>query len=198
MTLALLSHFDRHPIHAAAVARDGRSLLLAGPSGTGKSTVAYAAHSDGFGVLGEDHVWVAQSPTLRVWGWPGRILLRPEVASIFPEVARFGAAANANGIRKLAYDLDPSRSASPYVADDPVVCILDRGHGDVKLERLGPAALVEALTTTMTPGFDRFPERHESVVRALTKEGGWRLTLSGDPREAVPFLRTMIEERKAR
>src|SRR6185436_3042022 len=38
LTLALLSHFDRHPIHAAAITRRGRAVLLAGAAGAGKST----------------------------------------------------------------------------------------------------------------------------------------------------------------
>jgi hypothetical protein len=194
ITLALLSHFDRHPIHAAAIARGGRAVLLAAPSGTGKSTLAYTAHTAGFDVLGDDHVWVQLTPALRIWGWPGRVLLLPEAASIFPEVAALGATSNENGERKLAYDVDATTDVSRYFVDRAVVCILERGRANATLERLRPAALVEGLATKLTSGFDRFPERHEAVIRALAADGGWRLTLSDDPREALPLLRTMLDE----
>jgi hypothetical protein len=194
MTLALLSHFDRHPIHAAGIARGGRAVLLAAPSGTGKSTLAYTAHTAGLDVLGDDHVWVQLTPALRVWGWPSRVLLLPEVASTFPEVAGLGTTSNENGEHKLAYDLDPTTDVSRYLADRAVLCILERRRANATLERLTPAALVDGLANKLTSGFDRFPERHDAVVRALTAHGGWRLMLSDNPREALPLLARMLDE----
>jgi hypothetical protein len=58
VVLALLSCYDRHPVHAAAVARRGHALLLAAPSGTGKSTIAYLCHAAGLDLLGDDQVRV--------------------------------------------------------------------------------------------------------------------------------------------
>jgi hypothetical protein len=194
ITLGLLSHFDRHPIHAAAVARGGRAVLLAAPSGTGKSTLAYTAHSAGFDVLADDHVWVQLAPALRIWGWPGRVLLPLDVASTFPEVAGPTTTSDDNGKHKLTYNLDAIDDISQHVADRGVVCILERGRSNATLERLTPAALVDALAQQLTSGFDLFPERHDTVVRALTADGGWRLTLSDDPRQALPLLRTMLDE----
>jgi hypothetical protein len=198
ITLGLLSRFDRHPIHAAAIARDGRAVLLAAPSGTGKSTLAYTAHSAGFDVLADDHVWVQLTPALRIWGWPGRVLLPPDVASMFPEVAGPIATSNDNGTHKLAYNLDASDDISRHVADRAVVCILERGRANATLERLPPVALVDALAQQLTSGFDLFPDRHDAVVRALTADGGWRLTLSDDPREALPLLRAMLDDSSSR
>jgi hypothetical protein len=194
MTLGLLSHFDRHPIHAAAIARGGRALLLAAPSGTGKSTLAYTAHSAGFDVLADDHVWVQLTPALRIWGWPGRVLLPPDVAATFHNVAGPVATSNDNGTYKLAYSVDAADDVARHVADRAVVCILERRRANATLERLTPAALVNALAQQLTSGFDLFPERHDTVVRALTADGGWRLTLSDDPREALPLLRRMLDE----
>lgn len=194
MTLALLSRFDRHPIHAAAIARGGRAVLLAAPTGTGKSTLAYTAYRAGLDVLADDHVWVQLTPALRVWGWPGRVLLVPEVASMFPEAAGLGITWDGNGKHKLACHLDATASVGRHVADRAVVCILERRRADATLERLTPAPLVETLTRQLTSGFDLFPERHDAVIRALTARGGWRLTLSDDPREALPLLEAMLDD----
>lgn len=194
ITFALLAHFDRHPIHAAAIARDGRSVLLAGPSGAGKSTLAYLAHTAGIDVLSEDHVWVQLTPAVRVWGAGGRPRMRltPDVSTHFPEVERAGVRSDVDGKRKLVVDLD-APGELVYAADCAGVCILEKGGGAPALERLEPDAIIAALSERPAAGFDRFPERHIDVVRALAGSGGWRLTLSSNPREALPLLFRMLD-----
>jgi len=193
ITLGLLSRFDRHPVHAAGVASGGRAVLLAGPSGSGKSTLAYAAHRAAFDVLADDHVWVQLEPTVRIWGWPGRVLLLPDVAAIFPEVANLGTTSDGNGVRKLVYPVDNAANVWGHVATRAVICILERGRGKPTLQRLEPSALVDRLKDQLTSGFDLFADRQDIVTRALAGSGGWRLTLSNDPREALPLLRTILE-----
>jgi hypothetical protein len=196
VVLALLSCYDRHPVHAAAVAHRGNALLLAAPSGTGKSTLAYACHADGMDLLGDDHVRVQLEPLVRVWGWPARVRLLAETA------ARMAAP------HTPAHDLDPKRKAvvdaregmraSRLVADDATICVLSRDGGPVALEPLAPAAVARALEEQLAPGFDRFPARWPSVVRALSDRGGWRLNLSHDAREAVPVVRDLLRRRAGR
>lgn len=50
--------FDGEFVHAAALARDGRAVLLVGPSGTGKSTLAFQAAESGWDLVGDDFVLV--------------------------------------------------------------------------------------------------------------------------------------------
>ena len=176
LTLALVAQFDRHPIHAAAIARDDRVILLAGPSGAGKSTLAYLALAEGMDVLTDERVWVQLAPTFRVWaeGAPLRLLR------------------NGTPGEKVAIPLPKS----PANRDDfsrAKVCVLARGT-HVVLDALAPEEVEHELAIQLTPGFDRFPERHDAVVRALADAGGWRLTLTSDPRAALPFLRRMLEE----
>jgi hypothetical protein len=173
-TLALLSHFDRHPIHAAAIARNGRVVLLTGPSGVGKSTLAHHADAAGFDVLGEDHVWVQLDPTCRVWGWPGyaRLLTGD----------RQKAVSTLRGRDRLAC----------YVAEAPTVCVLDR-NSRASLERIDAGTIIDALTCRVAPGFDRFPTRNAAVANVLAAGGGWRLTLSTNPDDALPLLEEMLK-----
>ena len=192
-TLGLLSRFDRHPVHAAAIAAGGRAVLLAGPSGSGKSTLAYAAHRAGFDLLADDHVWVQLEPELRIWGWPGRVLLLPDVATMFPDVAHLGTTSEGDGDRKLVYPVENEANVAGHLADRAVVCILERRGSTVSLKRLRPSALIDRLNDQLTSGFDLFADRQDVVTRALAARGGWRLTLSDDPREALPLLRTILE-----
>jgi hypothetical protein len=188
--LALLSCHDRHPVHAAAVALRGHAVLLAAPSGTGKSTLAYACHAAGLDLLGDDHVRVQLEPTLRVWGWPTRVRLPAETA------ARMGASTApmqlSNGKQKAVIDARHGMSAGRLVASDATVCILTRDGGRLALEPLAPDAVARALEEQLAPGFDRFPARWPAVVGALTARGGWRLNLSPDPHDAVPVVRDLL------
>jgi hypothetical protein len=193
ITFALLACFDRHPIHAAAIVRDDRAVLLAGPSATGKSTLAYLAHSAGIRVLSDDRVWVQMTPGLRIWGMPGAVRLTAAVLPFFPELGAVAVSLTPGSGGKVTVPLTQPDDSSGHTASRAVVCTLVRG-GEAAVERMSPASLSTVLLSQLAPGFDRFPHRVERVVDALTAGGGWRLTLTSDAREALPFLRRMLDE----
>jgi hypothetical protein len=188
--LALLSCYDRHPVHAAAVALRGHALLFAAPSGTGKSTLAYACHAAGLDILGDDHVRVQLEPTLRVWGWPARVRLFPETAERMG--AEHSTMQTSNGKRKAVIDARRGMSAARLVAGEATVCVLSRDGGPLGLEPLSSTDARHALQEQLAPGFDRFPARWPEVARALAARGGWRLNLTDDAREALPVVRGLL------
>jgi hypothetical protein len=190
VVLALLSSYDRHPVHAAAVARGGHALLLAAPSGTGKSTLAYVCHAAGLDLLGDDHVRVQLDPSLRVWGWPSRVRLLTETAERMG--APYESLETTSGKRKSLVDARRGVSAARLVATDATVCLLTRDGGPLALEPLNADAVAAALDAQLVPGFDRFPARWPAVRRALAVRGGWRLNLSADPHDALPVVRDLL------
>ncbi len=192
LTYALLAQFDRHPLHAAAIARDCRAILLVGESGSGKSTLAYLASCSGFDVLAEDYAWIQIEPFFCVWGGARRIRLGRDATSHFPEVAAAEISTTVGGKAKLTVELPGT--ASGLMARSAKVCLLRRGTGKPALERLDAPDIAQAMKTNVSPGFDRFPERHERVVDRLAAAGGWRLHLSADPREALPLLEKLLED----
>jgi hypothetical protein len=189
ITFALLACFDRHPVHAAAIARAGRVLLLAGPSGMGKSTIAYLAHTAGMSVLSDDRVWVQLEPHLRIWSGPATARLKPASVSLFPELRSGSTPANEE---KVVVPLTAANNQVGNAADQVVVCVLARGDR-AALDRTPESALAAALMSQLAPGFDRFPDRVDRVIGAVTAGGGWRLTLTNDARDALPFIRSMLE-----
>ena len=189
-TLSLLSELDRHPLHAAAVAQDGRAALFAAASGTGKSTLAYLCRAAGYALMAEDRVYVQLDPALRVWGWPSRVRLLPEVAARL-DAAR-SVVSDRGGKSKVEVDAATDVTEEELVASELVTCVLTRDGGPATLEPLAPDALERALSEQLAAGFDRFPTRWPAVRHALAARGGWRLNLSNDPTAALPLVHDVM------
>jgi hypothetical protein len=196
LTLFVLTDLDRQPLHAAALMRDGTALLMAGPTGVGKSTLTYAGVRAGLEMLAEDAVYLQSRPKPRVWGMPGSIHLLPDAGYHFPELAERGPSLRANGKEKIAVDLRETGSLPALpVVERAGICLLARGAGGPRLESLAPAQAEAALVGSPEGGFERFAATIGAAVRRLVGQGGgWRLTLASSPQTAVPFLERMLDE----
>lgn len=194
MTMALVTHFDRQPIHAAALMRDGAVLLLAGRSGVGKSTLCYTALREGYGLLSEDIVFLQRRPRTRVWGMPGFVHLPAGAEHHFPELRGLSPSVQANGKEKIAVAVGAGSLPGEVVSDRPGICVLRRGEGAPRLERLTPEQVEAQLTLRIETGFDIFDETFGEAVHRLAAGGGWQLTLAGPPTVALPFIARMFEE----
>ena len=85
--MCLLSGSRMTPIHAACVSLNGRGLLLCGPSGVGKSTLAYACARAGWTFTTDDAsylVWHRDKPYVR--GNAHQVRFRPSARLLFPEI----------------------------------------------------------------------------------------------------------------
>jgi hypothetical protein len=197
MTLSLITRLDRQPFHAAAIVRAGSALLLAAPSGVGKSSVAYAAlRADrGISVLSEDTVFLQARPRLRVWGLPGFVHLPPHLRDTLPELAHLVPAVMANGKTKLAVDLRAlDRLPGAPVVERAALCILSRGAAQPGLSHLSSRQALARLESSLNePGFDVFAETIRTPLAHLAAGGAWLLELGDDPRAAVPWLEEMLD-----
>ena len=185
LTLFLLGHRDRQPIHAAAIVRGDTAILLAGPSGAGKSTLTYAASRHGFSVLADEPVYVQLRPRLRVWGRRARLHLPPEARQLFPELMGIEPMRLPTGKTKLVIDA----GEGPRSAERACLCVLRRDPDRVaRLEPLATEAAVLALTASLDPGYDLFAATIGERVRRVAEGGAWSLAVSPDPRDALPLL----------
>jgi len=192
LALFMLARRDRDPLHAAAVVRDGTALLLAGPSGVGKSTLVYAAARAGLGILSEDAVFLQLDP-FRVWGMPRFIHLTPASVRFFPELEGVRPRLLANGKTKLALDLRERAPAAPCLsAGRAGVCLLARGDAP-GMAPLGVEEAVDALTAAPEPGFDVYALSVAARIRRAAERGAWRMTLPPHPADAVPMLHRMLD-----
>jgi hypothetical protein len=200
MVLAVVTWLDRQPLHAAAVVRDHTALLLAGPSGTGKSTMAYAAAKSGLAVLSEDTVFVQLAPRLRVWGVPTWVHLSPDARRYFPELGAHPARRLANGKQKVALSLDQLGSAaSSLVVERAGVAVMTRSSdGRPRYQPLTAAQLQAELLRANEPGFGLFAGGRAQLASALGAGGAWRLDLADPPQGTVPLLNQLLDEVDAR
>lgn len=104
---AILARADfRLAVHAAALAVDGRVLLIPGPAGAGKTTLAAALMASGFTLLGDDTV-VLEARDLRVRPLPFASAVKSGawelLAPYFP------------GILDLPIDVRPDRRQVRYL-----------------------------------------------------------------------------------
>ncbi|MEZ4646066.1 MAG: hypothetical protein R3E31_25660 [Chloroflexota bacterium] len=65
-------------VHAACVVKNGVSLMLCAPAGTGKSTLAFTCLRHGYQILAEDVVQVQATPPMQLWGLPWKFHLLPD------------------------------------------------------------------------------------------------------------------------
>jgi hypothetical protein len=87
MALGLLSATHATALHTACVSLHGQGYLLCGPSGAGKTTLAYACARAGFTYINDDcsHLLRDTQPP-RVVGQSHKIRFRPHSRELFPEL----------------------------------------------------------------------------------------------------------------
>lgn len=198
VTLMLVTRFDRVPVHAAMVARGGNALLLASATGVGKSTLAYAAHRAGYQVAADDAAYVQLQPGLRVWGAARALRVPAAARRWFTELRSLPASLGADGDAKLPVPIRDGAGLTPEPVSGRVgVCQLTRTGSAAALEPCDPRAIAEVLSAKLEPGFDRFSHQMPEVARRICAGGGWRLNLSDDPGDALPYIERMLAELEA-
>lgn len=196
MTLVLVTVRDRVPLHAALVARDGVAIVLAGPSGLGKSTLAYQARRAGWTLLADDGVYVETTPTTRIWGGPRRLFLPADAPRWFPELATEAPQPQANGKTKIAvpHTHDWERAGAPVV-ERAALCVLGRTTtASATLQRIGPDAVRALLLADLMAAHDLYRDVADRAITPLCADGGWRLSLSPRPADAAPLLDALARE----
>ncbi len=139
--LEMLKRRGKYGIHAAAVARNDRSIILPGSSGAGKSTLTIALIRSGFDFLGDDITLVEDAEGLKTLAFPEKADLTEETLPLFAELRSVDREGRPAGWPK--YQLRMSDFYQSNVA-----------------WRTTPAAIV----------FPRVVQQHESLLLPLEKK----------------------------
>ena len=90
--MEMLKRRERYMIHAAGVARRGRSILICGASGAGKTTLTVALVRAGFDYMGDDlTVLMKGDEGIRALAFPEVMDVTESSATFFPELAQLAA-----------------------------------------------------------------------------------------------------------
>ncbi len=95
-------------LHAGCVVREGKGILLAAPSGTGKSTLALALAKRGWNLLSDEWTFAAAEPRgVCTWGMKTSLKLLPDAVRFFPELSRLAPEKALNG--ELSFEFEPQK-----------------------------------------------------------------------------------------
>ena len=154
MNLQVALGWRRHLLlHASAVARDGRALIMSGESGSGKSTLAALLGEEGWRLMGDEFTLVdpASGDAL---AFPRAVSLKNEAideVAARVDVARLGpllAATPKGDIRHLAPRADTIAAMHEPVR--PALILFPRFGGEAAVERMGGGEAFVRLTEAST------------------------------------------------
>lgn len=194
---SLLSSLYLSPIHGACVERGGRSIVLCGASGAGKSSLAYACARRGWTYVCDDVVNIVRGADPGyVVGSCASLRLRPDAPRLFPELASRAAGRRPNGKTNIELRtttlpairirgeshvshvvfLNRSRAAWPHLG--PVTPIVARRRLS-DLPNYGPASMHAAWKRS---------------IRALVKHSKAHEFFYSDIDAAVTFLEAFVDD----
>jgi hypothetical protein len=186
------SHLTR--VHASCVARNGRGVLLAGPSGAGKTCLAYACARNGWTFIADEACSLLRRSGERVvLGKPHQMHFRDTAVRILPELD--GRLAARNPVGKMTIELHtgelPGITTGYQCRAQALVFLNRQADGPA---RLLPYSKDEAwrLLEQDLPWFEQpAHDEHKASLRNLIEAGVYELRYS-DLDRAVKELDALV------
>ncbi len=176
LTYSTLVWHDFTFVHAAAVVREGLVFCLAGPAGTGKTSLAYHCARHGYRLLGDDAVLLSHRPgALRLRGNPARLHFAVEARQLFPELVQCPVSLRHDGREFLA--IAPKKLGVRTVVGESkagAVVFLDRG-GKPGLRRVPAPEAFELLYRPRPLYSPRVMQAQRRDIARLVRCGAFRM-----------------------
>ena len=158
-------------IHAACVMRQGRGLLLHGPSGTGKSCLSYACARHGWTYVSDDVCFLRRGFASRmVLGKPHQIRFLPSASALFSELAGRPVIPDAVGEPMMTLDTATlgSFQTSMQAPADAVVFLHRRESGQAEMRPMDREVAFELLLAELPlitqPSYEEQQESLKSLL----------------------------------
>lgn len=187
------------PIHAACLSKGISGVLLAGPSGIGKSTLSITLARLGYRFLADEWTYLAESNGEPLaWSLPVPVKLLPDAVTYFPELLNYQCAKSLNG--ELAYEVSPQKCFSlSRAANCRVKCIvlLERSaKRGCSIEPVSPVEAISQLTSDIEPLTG--PLRHAyqqqlALLRPLSQVVCVRAVFNASPLQVARVLHRALK-----
>jgi hypothetical protein len=180
MAYCLLGSLRMVTLHAACVALDGRGVLLAGDSGAGKSSLAYACARRGWTYISDDSSsLVRRSRTRTVLGDPRLFRFRATAGSLFPEFRGMDESPHAHGKPTIEVRTDclPAIRTAVDSRVDAVVFLnrRDGRDGEAELIPIAGGDVVKRLSSSPWPADLSTEGQRTTVLERLTGAGAYEM-----------------------
>lgn len=186
------------PLHAACLEVGGNGILIAGASGTGKSTLAVALAQAGLNYVSDDWTYIGSDRDgLLAHGVGASAKLLPDAIEYFPELARFQLSVALNG--ELAYLLSPSEAFSSRAVRFCVpqwFVFLERTTGSrfeispIPAEQI--CRYVESSVEPLPSELGAAALNRQKLVARVASLPSWRLRYGGTPQFAAQELSRFV------
>jgi hypothetical protein len=169
-------------LHASAVVAGGQAVLFCGPSGRGKSTLALVLSREGFPVLAEDGVAVAEGPD-GPEAWPGARDVRMKAGELAP-----GHRLYPSGLHRTEDDQPTGVPVAAFV-------VLGERGARLDTERLdGPRGLAELAGTLMhRGGVEGLRSPFGALARAVERVPAFLASMPDDLDAAPAHARELLD-----
>jgi HprK-related kinase A len=163
-------------LHAAAMERDGRALILTGESGSGKSTLAALLGEHGWRLLADEFVMIDPDSGL-LYPFPRAISLKnsaiPEMERIVADGSRFGPLLRNTPKGDLRH-LRPNADAIARMDEPatPALILFPQYGADADVVGLGQAELFVRLTQGSTNYIALGERGYQTLTRLITTVPG--------------------------
>jgi hypothetical protein len=178
-------------LHCAYVAWELRGVLLAGPSGSGKSSLALALGKQGFEFLSDDRTYFSfRHRRLLGWGVGGFLKLRPEAISSFPELGAHALTTSYGGEPTFEMDAEQEMGLKRAKCCEPACLVLlerEEASGISFLEA-PPEEAAARLEEGLAQEASEVIERQREVIREIVKRPCYLLRYSGPPQSVARTL----------
>lgn len=194
--MEMLKRRGLYGLHAGGLARNGRALLLPGTSGAGKSTLTLALARAGFGLLGDDTLFLARRDgDLRVLAFPDEFDLTDQTVSFFPELASLLDSPLPAGWRKRQLRAEEVYGTGIVWEAEPALLVFPRVSG-ARESVLHPISKDEALLELVPNVLLTEPRSSQAHLDALAdlaaRCGCYRLDTGSDLDGAVRLLGELL------
>jgi hypothetical protein len=171
-------------LHCGCVVDGNSGLLLAGQSGSGKSTLSWALTRLGFSFLSDDRTHLSRhGGQLLAWCSSSQLKLRPEAATLFPELCRLVPIVYPDGQR--AFNFDPEEgfgvSRSRFCRPRWLIFLEPQAGVRFRLTPMEPVEAAQELRLDLLAETPEISEMQVETIAELVGAGCWRLAYSGDP-----------------